>query len=148
MRLMALCRAGFGLAAVVVLTACAQVGGDSGASTPAPSASGVRGHVVAGPTCPVESTTSPCPPRPVQADVEVVELGAPSRGTSGGGGSWVIATAHSDADGRFSIGLAPGRYAVRAVPPPGPMQAARPVDVEVLAGAFTEVTLTIDTGIR
>jgi hypothetical protein len=57
------------------------------------------------------------------------------------------ATVETDADGRFELALPPGTYEVSIVsesPPPF----AKPQTVEVEAGAFTTITVAVDTGIR
>jgi hypothetical protein len=90
-----------------------------------------------GPTCPVESITSPCPDRPFRGDV---------RATASDGSTSTVTT---DADGRFTLNLRAGTYAVVAISsngsgPPTPV----PRTVQVRTGSYTEVTLAVDTGIR
>jgi len=92
---------------------------------------------MAGPTCPVERSDSPCPDRPVTATVIVTD--------ASGKQVTRVATA---GDGRFTIRLAPGSYVVRGERAGGLGRLAPPVDVTVRAGQFTSVTLTFDTGIR
>jgi len=100
--------------------------------------SGVRGTVLLGPTCPVESMESPCPDRPL-ADVEVQVL---QRGD-------VMVTVRSDGNGRFTVALEPGAYVLQAVVEEGgPAMSAKPVDVTVTSGAFADVTVPVDSGIR
>lgn len=115
-----------------VLPACAKAGslGSGGDS-------GVRGQVLAGPQCPVERAESPCPDWPVpDIQIQVREQGA------------VVATASSDADGRFELSLPAGRYVLHAVLPTAGIEYAQPVDVTVHDGAFAQVNVLIDTGIR
>jgi hypothetical protein len=117
---------------VLFLVAC----GGRGASTTGDS--GIRGTVLLGPTCPVETVESPCPDRPL-ADVEIHVLQ----------GGDVVATVGSDGDGRFAVALDPGQYVVQAVVEPGgPGMSAKPVDVSVTSGAFTDVNVPVDSGIR
>ena len=117
---------------LLLLTACASDGGDE-----APS-SGVRGQVLLGPTCPVVQEGSPCPDEPV-GGVEV-------RALTGGE---AIAQTTSGGDGRFELELPPGRYTLEAVVgPDGPGMFAKPVAVTVTAGAFVEVVVPVDSGIR
>jgi hypothetical protein len=115
----------------LVLAACAS------GPTASDGRQGIRGVVVAGPQCPVESATSPCPPKPLPGvEVEV---------TNGGG---VVAKAKTDEDGAFVVPLDPGTYAVRAAPDQNGFMSSRPVPFEVRAGTFTRVTVPVDTGIR
>lgn len=128
------------LAATLVLlvaSACADgtdeardAGGGSGVAT-------IRGTVVRGPTCPVETDDSPCPDAPV-ADVEVQALS----------GGVVEARATTDAEGRFSMEVAPGDYLVRAREAEGLGMLAKPSVVTVGEDEVVEVTVLIDTGIR
>lgn len=106
---------------------------------PGPLASGVRGRVVAGPTCPVQTLTSPCPPKPVQTTVAVEPL-------SGDG----IVTVDTGADGTFRVSLEPGGYLLTARPPvdPAARWIGRSATVTVEPGAYTRVTLFLDTGLR
>ncbi|MGZ4114563.1 MAG: carboxypeptidase-like regulatory domain-containing protein [Actinomycetota bacterium] len=98
---------------------------------------GIRGTVVAGPQCPVESARSPCPPKPLPSvEVEV---------TNGGG---VVAKTTTDEHGAFVVTLDPGTYAVQAAPGQNGFMSSRPVPFEVRVGTFTRVTVPVDTGIR
>ena len=100
--------------------------------------SGIRGTVLLGPTCPVETVENPCPDRPL-ADVEIHVLQ----------GGDVVATVRSDGDGRFEVALDPGQYLVQAVVEPGgPGMSAKPVDAPVRSGEFTDVNVPVDSGIR
>jgi hypothetical protein len=136
-----------GLVLGLGLVACGRVSGQSSGS--APGDSGVKGLVVATPSCPVDSTDGSCPPQRVQADVEVLDLTPPARGSDVAGSErMVIAVAHADSGGRFQVNLAPGSYVLQAVPPSGASFSAKPVPVQVKAHAYTEVTVILDTGIR
>ncbi|HVQ19270.1 MAG TPA: carboxypeptidase-like regulatory domain-containing protein [Actinomycetes bacterium] len=121
---------GVGLAALA-LTAC-------GSSQAGPSASSatVSGQVLTGPTCPVETVESPCPPSPLDgAKVEVLQDGA------------VVSDGTSDSDGGFSLDAPAGSVVVRATDTNGlHSQASKTVQLE--AGQTTTVTLVVDSGIR
>lgn len=119
-------------------------------TTPAPSASavpgesGVEGVVLAGPTCPVERIDSPCPDRPVSLTLGFYTATHSTPAVP-------VATATSDAGGRFRLALPPGTYIVqRACGPQNCAQfpSVKPVMVEVQAGRFTNLTVNADTGIR
>ncbi|MDH3269690.1 MAG: hypothetical protein OEN56_00065 [Gemmatimonadota bacterium] len=97
---------------------------------------GIEGIALRGPLCPVQSLENPCPDEPHQARVLIR--------TSGGQRVTEFSTGE---DGRFKVGLKPGSYTL--VPEPGdPFPIAQDLDVEVVAGVYTEVTLLFDTGIR
>jgi len=103
----------------------------------APPGTGIRGDVKLGPTCPVESLTSPCPDRPFQGDV---------RATASDGSTTTVAT---DAQGRFTMNLRAGSYVVDAVTTSGNgLPRPVPQSVQVHDGSYTQVTLQVDTGIR
>lgn len=117
---------------LLFLVACAGRGPSSSGD------SGIRGTVLLGPTCPVETLESPCPDRPL-ADAEIRVLR----------GGDVVATARSDGEGRFAVALDPGRYEVQAVVEEGgPGMSAKPVDVLVTNGVFSDVNVPVDSGIR
>jgi len=113
--------------------ACAKATDGSGAGGD----SGIRGVVVAGPRCPVESAESPCPDSPApNTEIQVKRSGE------------VVATATSDDAGVFEIALQPGEYSVETVGDMGGIAYAKPVDVTVIEGVFAQVSVVIDTGIR
>jgi hypothetical protein len=120
-------------ALMLVLAAC---GGDQQGSTDAP-AGGVRGTVTAGPQCPVVVAGSPCPDHPWQGTVRI----SATRGD-------VVREVETDDRGRFEVALGAGSYVVVAVTDPEPMSTGSPRTVTVADGAWTEVTLLVDTGIR
>ena len=98
--------------------------------------SGARGIVVLGPMCPVEGTGPGCENQPREADVRLRD------GVSGP----VVATVHSDPDGRFQVTLPPGDYVIEAEVPQAMF--CKPVDVTVVPGRYTAVTVKCDTGMR
>ncbi len=103
-----------------------------------PPPSGIEGLVTIGPTCPVERIDTPCADKPYQATIVVKDA-------SGG----EVTRVESGQDGRFTVALAPGTYMVA---PQSPNQASYPFakeqQVEVRAGAFTQVSIQFDSGIR
>jgi hypothetical protein len=112
--------------ALTALVACAKAG-PGGTTTD----SGIAGKVVLGPQCPVVSLESPCPDKPFQADVQVVD-----------GSGDVVATAHSGKDGRFTYTLKP------LSPNENGFPFGKEVPVSVRPHDFTRVTVSFDTGIR
>jgi carboxypeptidase family protein len=112
-----------------------------GSEAPAPGAQdqGVRGVVLLGPRCPVETQASPCPDEPLPGvTVRVFRDGEP-----------LDETATSDESGRFELRLPPGDYTLEAiVPEGGPGMFSKPVDVTVPASGFVDVAVSVDTGIR
>jgi hypothetical protein len=98
----------------------------------------VRGIVLLGPTGPVESSTSPCPDRPL-ADALVRAVGDDGRIASQG---------VTDAAGRFELALAAGDYSIRVDVADDPVRSASPVDAHVEPGRTTSISVTVDSGIR
>ncbi len=118
------------LVVLVALGACAR-------RPAAPSDSGVEGVVLLGPTCPVEQLGSPCPDRPMAAEIKVTQNGE------------VVTSVRSGPGGRFKVALAPGDYVLVPVGPnPNGLPFARPAPVIVRAHAFTDVKVMFDSGIR
>jgi len=113
-----------------------------GAAGAAPPSSGIVGHVVSAPTCPVQ-TVAPqprCAPRPLASTLRISRVGSRSKSK----------LVHSGADGSFRVRLSAATYLVQALPRPGsrlpvPPAASR---VRVPAGHFAVITITYDTGIR
>lgn len=126
------------LVMLLTLAACG-VSGPSGGGSSAGQGTLV-GDVSAGPTCPVQSTDHPCPPKPVANARVTIET--PS-------GSAVVATATTDTQGHFSVSLPPGDYRVRVEPGNGGLpRQDQPKDVIIRAGETTSVKIELDTGIR
>lgn len=94
------------------------------------------GRVVAGPTCPVETVGSPCPPAPVEG--ATVELWH---------GSEVVARTRTAADGAFRLSAGPGDYDVHAASSGG-YRSETSTPVTLRAGEQASVTLLLDSGIR
>ena len=119
------------VAALVALAAC----GSSDLLGPG-ALQGIAGIALLGPLCPVQSQEDPCPDRPHRAWVRVRDAG---------GGS--VTRFRTGEDGRFRVGLRPGRYTLD--PESGdPFPVGSEQDVDVLAGMYTEVVISFDTGIR
>jgi hypothetical protein len=129
--------------AVVVLVAlvgCAkQSSGPGGGTGSTGGDSGISGLVTLGPLCPVERADSPCPDRPIAAQIQVKDASGD-----------VVTTVSSGDDGRFTVALAPGRYVLQGLAPtPGkPFPIAGSVSATVRPHQFTEVTVPFDSGIR
>ena len=106
-----------------------------------PDATGVRGTVTSGPTCPVETQ----PPDPDCAARQVAGAILVVTGVDG----IEVARATSAPDGTFTVELAPGAYQVTPQPVEGLMGTPAPMDVEVEAGGpMAELQVSYDTGIR
>ena len=117
------------LALVLAAVAC----GDGSA---AQGDTGIRGRALAGPQCPVEVEGSPCPPLPWEGTIVVTDT------TSGD-----EFTAATDPDGRFRVAVPPGTYDVSIAATSSP-PSAKPSTVTVVDGAFADVVVSVDTGIR
>ncbi len=99
--------------------------------------SGISGTVFTGPTCPVVRLNDrSCNDKPYQGQFIV-------RKASGG---TEVARFFSDANGRFEVILAPGKYLIEPVQRIGLGNQSQPVEVK--AGIMSDITLTFDTGIR
>ena len=116
---------------LALLGACARAAApSSGTST-----TGIRGVVLLGPMCPVEQANSPCPDKPMaDTEVDVMQSGA------------VVATATTDAQGRFETAVPAGTYIVQAVTTG--IQSSRGVSTTVTDGSFSSVSVLVDSGIR
>ena len=121
------------IVALLVLGAC----GEEPAGSEGPLGT-IRGSVLLGPTCPVETVTSPCPDRPL-AGVRV-------RAMMDDGS--LHASAVSDADGRFVMDVTPGTYTLVASVEGDPARSAAPIRVEVGPGEVVHTDVLVDSGIR
>ena len=121
----------------VAFSQAAPVGGNSSGTT---ATAIVKGQVILGPTCPVESNPPDpkCAPRPYQTMISISKnIETPT----------AFKTMQSDAAGLFSVSLAPGEYdfyvqATSALP-----RCAEQL-VTVKAGQTSNITINCDTGIR
>jgi hypothetical protein len=121
-------------------TATTQSAPDATTITTSGSLGAIIGDVMAGPICPVEQAENPCPPKPVP-DRKVSVM------TPGGA---LAATTTTDANGRFTVAVAPGSYVVRVEAGPGMLglNQVTPGNVSVRAGQTTTMHIELDTGIR
>jgi len=106
-----------------------------------PDATGVRGTVTAGPTCPVvrDPPDPACAERPVAGAVLVFSTPAGVE----------AARVVSGKDGTFVVELAPGSYRLTAQPVDGLMRTPAPMDIEVKPGQpMADLKVSYDTGIR
>jgi hypothetical protein len=92
--------------------------------------------VSAGPTCPVERVDSPCPPRPLSAEID-------ARDASG----HLAGSTHSGSDGQYRLALPPGTYTL-AVASAGPFPRCPTPTATVVPGGLATVDISCDTGIR
>jgi hypothetical protein len=113
----------------VAVASCGGVGAGDGTS-------GIRGQVLAGPQCPVEVQGSPCPDLPYEGTVIATDTQS--------GDEFTVET---DPQGRFELSLEPGTYEVSIVSESSP-PSAKPQSVTVDPGSFTEIVVSVDTGIR
>ena len=108
--------------------------------TPTPDgSSGIEGQVLLGPSCPVVQPNDPdCADKPYQAKLSVLSASGQK-----------VTEFTTDADGKFRINLNPGDYVLH---PESPNGAALPVGQEqsftVIAGQFTQLSVSYDSGIR
>ena len=103
------------------------------------SISGVAGKVLIGPQCPVEQAGSPCPDKPVAAEVQVFSAGSDE----------LVTSSDSGENGRFRIDLEPGSYELLpVVSESGGFPSGTRMHVTVEAGERRRVTLSLDSGIR
>ena len=117
---------------VLVAVALAACGGEGAGDD----ASGIRGQALAGPQCPVEVEGSPCPDVPWEGTVVAIDTSTGDRFTT-----------TTDAEGRFELPLAPGTYDV-SIDAGSDLPFAKPQTVTVTDGAFADVVVSVDTGIR
>jgi Carboxypeptidase regulatory-like domain len=120
------------LALVLVAVAVASCGGDGAGD----GTSGIRGRALSGPQCPVQTEGSACPALHWEGTVVATDQQTGEE-----------FTAETNENGRFELPLAPGTYEV-SIDSESPPPFAKPQTVVVEPGAFTEITVAVDTGIR
>lgn len=117
---------------LALLTACALP------IEPVPADSGLSGQALIGPTCPVVRVDEPCPDAPYQTQFVVLR----SKGGE-------VTRFESDEEGKFKVNLAPGDYILHADNPDGSMLPyVEDILFTVVAGAFTNIIVSFDSGIR
>lgn len=116
-------------------------GGGGGGGGIAPYHSGIRGTVMAGPTCPVERNPPDpnCADRPVETNISFYRASDPTHG---------IAYITSDAQGAFQLSLPPGDYIVMAGPYGVPYPRCADTSATVGPTGYTPIVISCDTGIR
>lgn len=107
-----------------------------GCSPRIPENTGIAGRVLIGPVCPVEQLNKPCPNKPYQAVLSVLDANRRK-----------IVKFQTDANGYFHQALGPGMYILHPESP-GVMPVALEQTFSVLSGQFTQLTVTYDSGIR
>ena len=117
---------------VLVALAVASCGGNAAGD----GTSGIRGQALAGPQCPVEVQGSPCPDLPYEGTVIATDTASGEE-----------LTVETDSQGRFELSLEPGTYETSIVSESSP-PFAKPQTVTVEPGSFTEIIVSVDTGIR
>lgn len=114
---------------ILLLTACAS----SATNT---TTSGIEGQVLIGPMCPVVQEGVPCPDKPYEATITVLDENRNK-----------VAQFQSDEQGNFKIGLKPDTYVLVPESPDGFTRAGEQT-VAVIEGQFIRVTIMYDSGIR
>lgn len=130
--------AALGLLAGVVASGCSEIGINLD-SPPPPS--GIRGTVLLGPTCPVESSPGANDPVPCLTPYVATLVVLDGEGVK-------VATITSGGDGRFQLDLPPGDYVVTPESGTDTYPIAQPQSVTVATGVYTEIQVNYDTGIR
>ena len=118
------------LTAGVMLAGCRLAAPDAG--------SGVRGRVLVGPSCPMVQAGETCPDQPYPASLDVVDpVGR------------LVARLEADERGEFAVSLPEGTYVLAvSAASDAPLPWADPLEIVVRSGAWTEVTVRMDSGIR
>jgi len=116
----------------VLAAACVSTG-----PVPSSGGSGIVGLVTIGPMCPVVREDEPCPDQPYQATIVVQDESGSE-----------VARVESGEDGRFSVSVPPGSYALVPQSPESRLPYAGEYQVEVPAGGYPYVHVEYDSGIR
>lgn len=126
------------LLGVLVFSGCSEIG--IPIETPTPP-SGIRGVVLLGPTCPGGPDPGANDPVPCVTPYAASLVILDSEGAR-------VQNVTSDADGKFQVELPPGEYVVTPATGADTYPIAQPVSVTVSAGAYVDVQINYDTGIR
>lgn len=103
-----------------------------------PAGSGLEGVVTLGPLCPVQQLGVPCPDRVYSATLVLLD-----------GNDAEVGRVTSGADGWYRLAVPAGAYTLVPQSPDGlPLPFAGPIDVTVLAGQYSVVDVSYDSGIR
>ena len=124
--------------AVSILTGCGEQGGDSVVTR---DGSGIAGRVRVGPQCPVQTKEHPCGDAAAAASRLTIAKQLPGEPETAGE---VVARTTTNGHGAYRVTVAPGRYVVT----PDAGMWCQPMNVRVTAGAFSQVDIRCDTGIR
>ena len=117
---------------------CSEIGIQIPTATPP---SGIRGTVVLGPTCPVSTDPGADDPVPCLTPYAASLVILDSEGGR-------VQSVTSGNDGKFQVDLPPGEYVVTPVTGADTYPIAQPVSVTVGPGAYVDVEINYDTGIR
>ena len=103
--------------------------------------SGVKGQVMLGPVCPVmqDPPDPQCADRPYETTIQVIKVGSPQ--------SAPFKTTQTDSNGRYSVTLPPGDYALQPLGG-NVFPSCETKEVTVVASKIIEANLSCDTGIR
>ena len=134
-----------GLRLLLILgTVAAIVFGCNEIGIPIPTAtppSGIRGVVLLGPTCPTGEDPGANDPVPCVTSYAAQLVVLDSEGGR-------VARVTSSNDGKFQVDLPPGEYVVTPATGADTYPIAQPVSVTVQPGAYVDVEINYDTGIR
>ena len=123
----------------LILLLAYLVGGCVGVVIPPDLDSGISGVVLAGPTCPVQSQDDPqCEDQPYAATIVVKTAD----------GRFTVTAFTAGVDGHFRVPLYPGIYLLDPQPGTSGFPVSSPQTIVVRAGAFTDLIVSYDTGIR
>jgi len=111
---------------------------EDGNNTILPYDSGIKGTVTIGPTCPVERVPRDpnCADKPYQASLRIKNQGGK-----------VVIESKTNEDGSFEFSLPPGQYTIESATT-SVMPSLSPVSITIAPGAYSQINLQFDSGIR